>query len=96
MNEIKKAYHKIYKNFSSPDTGKLPKLSEEAMEVTDEKLLIDFFWRHVAIARAEGKTIPTKMRRKLKSEEWADLKRKLEIIAHQTRYALSYINEIDK
>jgi hypothetical protein len=54
-----------------------------------------FVWRHVGIVRAEGKIIPTKIRRKLKPEEWAELKRKLKIIAHQSRYAISYINKID-
>lgn len=58
--------------------------------------LMIFFWMHVAIVRSEGKRIPTKIRRKMNAQEWADLKRKFEIIAAQARHAISYINEMDR
>ncbi len=53
-----------------------------------------FFWKHVGMVRHHGRRIPTKPRRKLRPEEWADLKRELEVLVHQARHALAYLEKM--
>lgn len=87
MSKIKEAYEKIYKGYGKPNTGDLPKVVSE--DVNDI-----FFWGHMRLCRSHGKKLPKKIRRKINPEEWALLKRDLEMLVHQARYALAYIEEM--
>lgn len=85
-----KAYRKAYRSYSRPDVGKLPELPDPTDGLNER-----FFWTHVRILRNAGKKLPLKPRSRLSPEEEAGLRRKLEIIAHQARYALAYLERME-
>lgn len=65
-------------------------------EISSEDIKNIFFWSHLRLLRVDSKLIPKKIRRKLKPEEWVEIRRNLEHIAHQARYALAYIEKMDE
>lgn len=87
MNKIKDTYNEVYAGYSAPDIGDLPQVDEDINNI--------FFWSHLKLMKSASKSIPKKIRRKLKPEEWAELKRNIENVAHHMRYALAYIDKME-
>lgn len=88
MNKMQEAYNKMYSGYGDVNVGDLPILFNDDIDNI-------FFWMHLNHLRTAGKIVPKKIRRKMKPEEWAKIKRNIEIIAHQSRYALAYLNKMD-
>ena len=87
MSEIKNQYDKTYIGYGKLNVGVLPETSSE--DINDI-----FFWSHVRVLRSQAKHIPLKPQKKLTVQEWVCLKRNLEIIAYQARYALAYLEKM--
>ena len=71
MSLTSRAYRVKFGGLGRPDSGPHP----EVIECRDPDLLWDFFWSHVRMARASGRDLPSKPRRKLRPEELAEVRR---------------------
>ncbi len=76
--------------------GELPIIQEADFprQEVDIRLLHEFLWAHIRMARSASKKLPLKPHKKSKFKEYLKLKRNLEIITHHCRYALAYMEKL--